>query len=147
MNLLHRGGSHSIAAAVAFGALAAVFLGRFWGDRWRLFLVATVLYASHLAIDFVCGLPGKAIGQPLLWPFTDTYYLAPRPLLPGILHGGPEDSFVEAMTLVFSWHNVRAVMIELAVFGPPAAIVWFLTRGRRRGSDATKPGGPRDEDQ
>ena len=143
VNLLHRGGSHSLFAALGFGALAAFVLGRFWGDRLRLLVVATLLYASHLAIDSVCGLADKATGQPLLWPLSTEYYIAPKTLLPGILHGGPKDSFGAAMTLLFSWHNVRAVIIELAVFGPPAAVVWFLTRRREQSTVTRSAAGAR----
>ena len=128
VNLFHRGGSHSITAALVFGVIAALALRSLGGDFRRLFVACTALYGSHLVIDFFCGMPGGAIGQPLLWPFSTVDFAAPQPLLPGILHGGPDDSLRDSVALLFTWHNVKALGVEAAVFTPPTMLVWCLTR-------------------
>ena len=78
-DLFHRLASHSIFAAVICGLLVACFARAFRrGSFSQTFYVATVLYGSHLFLDYFSG-PKEL---PLLWPLSDQLFGAPFALFP-----------------------------------------------------------------
>jgi membrane-bound metal-dependent hydrolase YbcI (DUF457 family) len=130
--LHHQAASHSLAAALIVGLVTAIVLFRDrtrWLRGWLLFSSA---YASHLLIDLF-GADGRPpFGMPLFWPFSDATFLAPWTLLPGIAHADSSETGTRAwLASVLSWTNVRSILIELAVLGPPVALA--VLRLRRRG--------------
>jgi hypothetical protein len=125
VNLLHRGASHSLLAACAFGAVSTL-LARPLGKSMRdMFVAGTILYASHLLIDLFCGLPGMSAGMPLTWPISDHMFRSPWQPLLGIWHGGPHDDPRQVLDLLFSRANLTAILRELAIFLPIAAWAWW----------------------
>lgn len=71
---LHRGALHSLALAVAAGALAALLLGGLGRSRLRMLVTAVAVAASHGLLDaFTRG----GAGPMLLWPFSTERLLAP----------------------------------------------------------------------
>jgi membrane-bound metal-dependent hydrolase YbcI (DUF457 family) len=127
--LYHQGPSHSLIVGWAVSLGAALLLA---GDRRQLLRTWLLLFAafgSHLALDSL-GPDGRPpIGMQLLWPFSDTSWLAPVTLLPGVQHAvsgseGPR----EWLAMVFSWINVRAILAEFLVVGP----LLILAEGVRR---------------
>ena len=97
--------------------------------NWLLLFAA---FCSHLAIDSLGPDERLPIGMPLLWPLSDATWLAPVTLLPGVHHSlsGSEASR-EWLALVFSWINVRAVLVELLLVGPLLILAEALRRRRR----------------
>ena len=79
-SIFHRGLTHTIAAAVAVGAvtwIACRILRRhqraaLWAALW---VAAT--YASHLVLDFFTTDAKPPHGAPLLWPLSDRYLISP----------------------------------------------------------------------
>ena len=109
----HRRGSHTIMAAVLVGCLIVVGLRltHQWlpktfklspsqslqGGAW-----ATTIYLGHLCLDFVMEDRIPPFGLQLLWPFVDTFFLAPIALIPGV-----------QFDPVLSWRNVLVVSVEI----------------------------------
>ncbi|HLK10081.1 MAG TPA: metal-dependent hydrolase [Candidatus Binatia bacterium] len=76
----HRGGTHSLVAALAVAAVAVALAG---ARRlpWRLALGGALAWASHLLLDFVTANAAPPRGIPLLWPLTARTFIAAHPLL------------------------------------------------------------------
>jgi inner membrane protein len=131
-NLYHQGISHSVGVGliVSCGVAAVYSLrkGTFWCDWGLLFLA----YASHLAVDFF-GPDGRPpYGQPLLWPLSGEYYLAPVPVFLGVRHA--ESVFAshsEWMIGLFHVRNLLAIAIEVVVIAPLIIGVRYMQNFRR----------------
>jgi inner membrane protein len=113
---VHRGPSHSLAAAVVVGIVAA-----WWGRRFG--LAAGAAYATHILLDWLGTDSSAPIGLMALWPMTTAYYQSSLHLFDAISRRYWVDGFVA--------HNVRAVAKELLILLPPAIAV-ALSRSRQR---------------
>lgn len=67
----HRGASHSVFAAVAFGIIAAIFSKQLHSTKLIAFVIVTVAGASHAVLDMLTNGGG---GVALLWPLTEQRY-------------------------------------------------------------------------
>ena len=121
INSWHRGATHSLLAAVSFGAACAALLGNWLPTRRRMFLIATGLYLSHLLLDFA-----TAAGVPLLWPFVGESLRPPLPVLQGVDHGAANASLGEFVQQLFSRRNLLPLGIELMLLVPPALALWRI---------------------
>ena len=118
----HNMETHSLGAAVAAG-LAVVAFTR--GRRWRLAVIVTAAWASHVGFDWLGSDDTPPLGVMALWPLSSAFYFA--------------NAFVfEAISrrywLPGFWrHNLWAVMSEVVMLAPlaAAAAAW---RGRSRPS-------------
>ena len=101
----HRGATHSLAAAIAVGALMG--LGARWLKRraLRTALVATAVLASHSILD---SMTDGGLGCAFLWPFDLTRYFAPWRPIPVAPIGLP----------FFSLTGATIALIELVLFAP-----------------------------
>lgn len=135
--LVHRGVSHTIGAAVAFG----VFAGGVARSRWRApFLPAALAFAaaygSHLLLDWLTVDSRPPEGGQFLWPFSDAYYIAPIRIF-GEIHvdGVTRTGFLGS---VLAWPTVVALGREAALT-VGAVLLWKVVavgRGHRRGTGA-----------
>lgn len=130
---LHRGALHSLAVAVAAGALAALLAGGLGRSRARMFLTGALVVASHGLLDaFTTG----GAGSMLLWPFTTERFLAP---VFRILPAAP-------LGLRFLGSRGLEVALREAVLFSPLLVYGLWPRGRRsphtRRGDARSPGLP-----
>jgi membrane-bound metal-dependent hydrolase YbcI (DUF457 family) len=130
VNRFHHGPSHSIAAAL-IAAVAAGWGAVLAGGRGaRTALVVLLAWSSHLLADYAAADPREPRGVPLLWPFSDAPYIAPVTLFMPFDHGSPGDDLGKALAIVFSLHNVYAIVVELALTAPLAAAGLWLGRQR-----------------
>lgn len=124
-NRFHHGITHSIGAACFYGVAMWVGL-RYWqvSKASLLALFFASAYGSHVVLDFFSVDTSEPRGIPLLWPFVDTYYIAPTPLFLDVRrhHGG----IVELLAGLWSRHNFLAVLWEVVVLIPLA--VWIQRR-------------------
>jgi len=146
---LHRGASHSLAAAAAAALVATLIAGGMGRSRARTLLTALLVAASHGLLDtFTRG----GAGVMLLWPHSAARLLAPwtpipaSPFLPRLLSGrGLEVLLLEAAVfsplLVYAaWPRRRGQradprgqkMKERRTPGAPAVLEWSDSRSRRR---------------
>ncbi len=129
--LLHRGISHTIVGAVAFGVVAGA-IARWW---WREPFVAAACvfgaaYFSHLALDFVTIDTRPPPGVQFLWPFSSGYFISPVTVFSEIyIDGQTRAGFLRT---VFAWPTfvvlVREVVIAALAIGAWQAVEWW--RGR-----------------
>ncbi|MEW6299075.1 MAG: metal-dependent hydrolase [Thermodesulfobacteriota bacterium] len=128
-NLYHQGISHSIGAACVVSGLTAVLLGLRNGVVWSEWGLLFLAYASHLAVDFWGPDSRPPYGQPLFWPVSGAYYLAPTPILMGVRHAKNVAATPgEWIAGVLHPQNLAAVGVEILVMAP----VILLTRSVRR---------------
>ena len=133
INRFHQGPTHSLTAALLFGVFATLAARWLQSKPLHVGILGTALYSSHLLLDFFCRDGRPPFGQPLLWPFTDTHWIAPQPLFSGgIKHGVPGDSLVVFIQNVFSWHNLGVMAMEAVILLPLLLISWYLTRNQRQ---------------
>jgi membrane-bound metal-dependent hydrolase YbcI (DUF457 family) len=111
----HSGPTHGLGAAVIVG-LAAFALTR----SGRIGLAASAAYASHILLDWLGSDSSVPIGIMALWPVRRTYYESDVHLFQAISRRYWMPGF---------WtHNLRAVMWELLILVPPAALALMLQR-------------------
>jgi inner membrane protein len=113
-NRFHQGISHSLGAALLFGAGVAFLLWRMRGRiAWRFVLVLFSLYWSHLLFDYLAVDPGLPCGIPLWWPLRREHHLSPLAVFSDINRGPSLEGFFAG---VFIPHNFWAVVLEIAIF-------------------------------
>lgn len=121
--LFHRTFSHSIPGALVFALL--VYAICWWRENPHPVRMTTLMftaYASQLLVDWLSFDPGPVAGIPLLYPFSQAHYMADPTLFLNIERNDPLSGAVII-------HNIQAVLLELLILGPPAALLWW--RGRR----------------
>lgn len=135
----HRGVTHTVLAAVVFGATVGGFLAWRIRDRWwsAAAMFATV-YGSHLALDWLTIDQRGPAGAQFLWPFSDAYYIAPVTFFTEIIIDGR--TRLGFLGTVLDWPTLgvlaRESLIALAVVGVVLLIEAVRTRSRER-ADAT----------
>jgi membrane-bound metal-dependent hydrolase YbcI (DUF457 family) len=122
----HRTMSHSLTAAVVVGVAAALLTA-----SGRLGLAAGAAYGTHVLLDWLGTDTTPPIGIMALWPFSQAFYESRLHLFFAVSRRFPTREF---------WvQNTRALLRELAVLVPPAALAgwWRLSQAagvRRTGS-------------
>jgi inner membrane protein len=128
-NLYHHGIFHSLGAAL----LVSVAGGWLFAMRKRSFrnvtTVVFVMYAVHLLLDFFAGDTKPPYGMPLLWPFSNRFFLAARPIFLNIARSSRSEDFFSSL---FNRHNLAAVLLETLILGGMAVAIWLLRRCRRK---------------
>jgi membrane-bound metal-dependent hydrolase YbcI (DUF457 family) len=131
-NDLHRGFTHSLAAAV-FVSLALSFVWRIVPGFWRSTLVYFAAYGSHLLIDLFTGTrlgwSNTGFGIPLFWPWSKGFS-SPLILIFGVRH--------KNFASLFSLDNIWSCTYELVIFGGITAVILGL-RIRKLKSQIPRP--------
>ena len=125
-NALHRGFTHSLAAAF-FVALAVACVWRIAGSFWRSATLYFLAYGSHLLIDLCTGKKlgwnFTGYGVPLFWTWAEKFR-SPLVLIVGIKH--------KDLPTLFSVENVELCLYELLTFGAiTAALVALWIRHQK----------------
>ena len=113
----HRGATHSVAFALAFGAVVGLAARRCGTPPLRLWAIASVVLISHGLLDTMTD---GGLGCAFWWPFDLTRYFAPWRPIPVAPIGL---AFVSPYGLIVS-------LTELILFAPIAAFALRLTRAR-----------------
>ena len=120
----HSGPTHGLGAAVLVGLVAWLCLGALGRGRSGTTAAAGALaYASHTLLDWLGTDSSPPIGIMALWPIGRDYYESPLHVFMAISrrYWLPE----------FWTYNLRALVRELAILLPLAAVVFFTRRRRR----------------
>jgi membrane-bound metal-dependent hydrolase YbcI (DUF457 family) len=121
----HRGFSHTILAAVLFGATAGALLAWRMRDRWisAAAMLATV-YGSHLLLDALTIDERGPAGAQFFWPVSDAYYIFPFTLFTEIIIDGR--SRLGFLRTVLDWPTLvvlaREVVLATIAVGTLAAV-------------------------
>jgi len=110
---------HSLGAAMAAGLVVLAWTR---GRNPRLALAVTLAWASHVLFDWLGSDDTPPLGVMALWPITNGFYFANAFVFEAISRRYWLDNFIT--------HNAWAVVKEILILGPAAAIaVWW--RGQR----------------
>lgn len=117
--LFHRKASHSILGAMVFASIVLVIC-RWHGhmNSARTTVLLSTVYLSQLLLDWLNLDTGSPAGIPLLWPFSDTHYMADPALFLNIERSNP-------LTIPVIIHNAKAVLLEVALLGPVTLMAWW----------------------
>jgi inner membrane protein len=79
----HRGLTHSLIFALGFSLILAFILRNRWQFSYKqLAWITFILYGSHLVLDFFT----EGRGIPLLYPFTENFFVSSITIFPGVHH-------------------------------------------------------------
>ena len=120
--LVHRGVSHTVLAAFAFGALAG-WIGRRWRDEpfGPTAVAFGAAYASHLVVDWLTIDSRPPAGGQFLWPFSEAYFSSPITIFGEIyIDGITRSGFLGT---VLAWPTV-AVLAREAVIAASMIALW-----------------------
>jgi len=119
-NELHRGFTHSLAAAMVV-SLGLSCLWQIIPGFWRSALLCFIAYGSHLLIDLCTGSSlgwtHSGYGIPLFWPWRQEFN-SPLILVFGVRH--------QNLSALFSIDNFWSCAYELIVFGAITLILFAL---------------------
>ena len=117
----HNRETHSLFAAVVAGFL--VWLAT---RRPRLALACALAWTSHVLFDWLGSDDSPPLGVMALWPFTSNFYFAEAYVFEAISRRYAEPGFWE--------QNTWALVKELLMLLPPAALLWFWRQRETRRS-------------
>jgi inner membrane protein len=133
-NLYHHGWTHSLVFCAGAAAVIAVCLA-LSGKPYALKAggVCLLVLISHLVLDCLSKDRMPPYGLKMFWPFSDRYVSSPITVFLDVNKGLDNGTFVLRL---FTFHNVRTVLVETCILGPFAAWAWFSGRraGRKGGS-------------
>jgi len=110
----HRGLTHTLGAMCAVGCGTALIARRQPG----LWFAASASYGTHLLLDWLGGDTAAPLGIMALWPFTDTFYLAPYHIFPAVCR--------QYWYVACQVDLIQAVAWEMLLLGPIAALALRL---------------------
>jgi membrane-bound metal-dependent hydrolase YbcI (DUF457 family) len=117
----HRAFTHSL-GAVAVAAVAAAIVARVRGDRVIPFALAcAAAWGSHIVLDWLGHDSSPPVGLMALWPFTETYTYSGLDLF-----GDVSRRYWRPREFILG--NAAAVLRELLILAPPAALAFWLRR-------------------
>jgi membrane-bound metal-dependent hydrolase YbcI (DUF457 family) len=127
---VHRGPTHSLAAALFAGTMAWLLvrkpdspIARKPAGDLRFAIAVAAAYASHTLTDWLSADTTPPMGLMALWPFTSDYYIAPVAIFLAVSR---------RYWLAETWLlNFRALTRELLIFSPLLWIALWTTRARR----------------
>jgi inner membrane protein len=119
----HHGPAHSLTFAILFGGVAAV-LSRCRGAH---FVVAFLLYASHLALDYLVQDPTPPFGLQLFWPFSSEYHMSPFAFFRRFDY---TPALTRSIVTFFSIHNIITMAVEIVLLLPLLLVVSLPIRRR-----------------
>ena len=79
--LSHRGLTHSLIFTFGFSAIASFIISYYWQSSYKqLFWLTSIIYGSHLFLDFF----SEGRGIPLFLPFIINFFKSPIIIFPGV---------------------------------------------------------------
>ncbi|MBY0494654.1 MAG: metal-dependent hydrolase [Cyanobacteria bacterium] len=114
----HNRETHSLGAAILTGLIVLA-----WKRSPRLAIAVTLSWATHILFDWLGSDDTPPLGVMALWPLNSNFYFADAFVFDAISRRYWLDNFFT--------HNAWAVAMEIAILGPPAAVLWL----RRRRAD------------
>jgi LexA-binding, inner membrane-associated putative hydrolase len=125
-NELHRGFTHSLAAAIVV-SLGLSCLWRIVPGFWRSALLYYTAYGSHLLIDLCTGSKlgwtHSSYGIPLFWPWHQEFG-SPLILAFGVRH--------KNLSALFSIDNAESCAYELVIFGAITLVLLSLWKRKQK---------------
>jgi inner membrane protein len=134
-NLYHHGIFHSLGAALAVAVVMGWIFYRKQRRFWRFSAMAFSLFFSHLLLDFFTRDFTAPYGLPMFWPFSKKYYIAAHPIFINVTRSAHSANFFSSL---FSSHNLRAALLEIALLGNLALLAGIARLWRNRNSGGSR---------
>ena len=121
-----------IAAALLFGLLVRVVVGMVSGNLgqargWA--VSGTLMYASHVLLDYLAADESPPLGLQLMWPFTDEFFISPVSVFMKFMHDTQGADMWGMISGMFIVHNFHAVVLE-SVLLLPLLLISVIIRKR-----------------
>jgi len=128
-NVYHHGWTHSLVFCAVAAALIAAALALAGKSRALMTGgVCLLVLLSHLVLDCLSKDQMPPHGLQVFWPFSDRYVISPVAVFLDVNKGIDNGTFLLRLA---TFHNVKTVLVETALLGPPAAWAWFGNRKRK----------------
>jgi len=126
-NLYHHGFTHSFVFVICIGVAGAWLLSL---KNRKMFRFYTIMFissgVSHLIFDLLTIDGTAPLGAPVLWPFTNDYFIFPFLVFLDVHRADNSAQFIQSM---LNMHNLRTVMQEIFIITPVILfILWFKKR-------------------
>jgi membrane-bound metal-dependent hydrolase YbcI (DUF457 family) len=126
----HRTATHSFAAVGVVLIVAAIVTRKVTADprtrgHWRVALLCTAAFASHLLFDWLGADRFPPRGIQLLWPFSDRWVISDSDIF-------RQTARRQLFSAAVVRQNVVAVAQEVVILVPVLALLWAIKRWRRR---------------
>jgi len=92
---------------------------------WIIFLVTS----SHIVLDYFTKDTNTVKGIQLLWPLSKNFYISPLLIFWEIHKSSTNSTFIQSL---LCWHNLWAILIEIAILGPIQILLWITYRMRKK---------------
>jgi len=122
--LFHRGISHTVVAAIAFGVAVGAWCQ--WQGRARFVPTALAFgtgYLSHLVLDAVTIDHRPPFGGQFFWPFSSEYFLSPVTIFSEILIDGRTRA--DFIRTTVNWQTVGVLLREAGIVAVTVG-AWML---------------------
>ncbi|MCI0515548.1 metal-dependent hydrolase [candidate division KSB1 bacterium] len=125
-NLYHHGVTHSLLAAFSVGlALALIYKFILKKEFAWYFIIFSMLYFSHLLLDYFAMDTLEPFGIPLFWPISENYYISPIQIFSDVYKGSTNTSFFKSILVQ---HNLLTALKELIILGILGGVVLFVKK-------------------
>ena len=130
-NRFHHHFTHSFFFTACAGIAAAALVAK---NNYTHFKTCAVLFVMtahlHLVTDLLALDTSAPYGAPVLWPFSQSYYISPVVVFSDVHRSSESHSFIPSL---FSMHNLMTVIREVVILMPPLIIlVWWR---RKKGQE------------
>jgi len=125
-NKFHHGVTHSIGFALLIGALFGfIFYLRSKQNFNKYFFIFTLVYSSHLLMDFFGKDTRFPFGEQLFWPISQIYVLSPIAIFQDVHKASDSSIFLQSLV---NWHNLKTILMECVILIP----ILLLVKLKRR---------------
>ncbi|MFQ5825238.1 MAG: metal-dependent hydrolase [bacterium] len=122
-NRFHHGITHSFGAALLVGFLFATYFYFRQNQFGAAFGFATLVYTSHVVLDYLTLDTSNPVGVPVLWPISSKYFVASIAIFSDVHKDSSTATFLQS---IFVPHNGVTILREIVILGPLtlAMIFW-----------------------
>lgn len=120
----HSAETHSLGAAVLVACVAAWWRWPVARDRWRIWMIVFLAWASHPLLDMLAPDSVPPYGVMFFWPLSHAYYISGLHVFDAISRTWWVPGFLT--------HDLWAIVREAAILGPVATVVFLLRRPHAR---------------
>ena len=125
-NLYHHGFTHSFVFVICIGVASAWLLRIKDRQLFRLYALMFVgAGVSHLIFDLMTVDGTAPFGAPVLWPFTNKYFIFPLQIFMDVHRAADSARFIISL---FNPHNLKTVIREIYMLVPVIVIMLFVKK-------------------
>jgi len=121
-NKYHHQFTHSFVFVFWAALLGAAIINKFGIMQFsKSFVLFSVAGTSHLIFDLLALDTSEPFGAPVFWPFWNGFIISPVTIFSDVHRSSSASAFFPSL---FSFHNLKTVLIEVLVLGPVWLFVW-----------------------